>query len=151
MMRAISTWLSDESGASAAELGLLLTPMTLLIFGIVHLCLMTFSAMQLNYAVEATARCIVTSAASAYTASPCYTSTATDTYFTALYKGITPAPAVTYCNGTGFSNCMTSAYACTGTASATNYQVTATANYKINAGIASKTVTLQAKACFPHG
>ncbi|MGZ3274213.1 MAG: TadE/TadG family type IV pilus assembly protein [Caulobacteraceae bacterium] len=145
------TWLGDETGASAAELALLLTPLTLMIFGTVHLCLMTFSAMQLNYAVEATARCIVTSAASAYSGSPCYTSAGTDNYFTALYRGITPAPTVTYCNGTGFSNCMNSTYACTGTAASTNYQVVATANYRISAGIVTQTVPLQAKACFPHG
>jgi Flp pilus assembly protein TadG len=150
MTRGIRTWLIDESGASAAELGLLLTPLVLLIFGVVHLCLMTYSAMQLNYATESTARCIVTSAASSYTSAPCYTSTLAGNYFTALYRGITPAPTVTLCGGT-FSNCGTAAYSCTGTAASTGYQVVATANYRINAGIVSKTVALSSKACFPHG
>jgi Flp pilus assembly protein TadG len=147
MIRALSDWAADETGASAVEMGLLLTPIILLLFGIVHLCLMLYSATQLNFATEATARCIVTSATSAYSSSPCYTSTLANRYFTSMYRGVTVAPTVTLCGGT-FANCVTSSYACT--SSTTNYQVTATANYVINAGVASKTVPLSAKACFPH-
>jgi Flp pilus assembly protein TadG len=147
MTIAIRTWLEDERGASAVEVALLLTPLTLLVFGVVHLCLMMYSAQQLNFATEATARCVVTSASSNYASAPCWTSTAATSYFRTLYKGITATPSLTFCSGT-YSDCTISAYACTG--STGNYQVTATVNYVINAGIASKTVPLTAKACFPH-
>jgi Flp pilus assembly protein TadG len=147
MIRALSNWAADETGASAAEMALLVTPIVLLMFGIVHLFLMLYSAMQLNFATEATARCIVTSSTSANSSSPCYTSTLANSYFASMYRGVTQAPTVTLCGGT-FSNCSTSTYACTSTTG--NYQVTATANYVINAGVASKTVGLSAKACFPH-
>lgn len=145
MTRLIKDWLRDEYGASAAELALVMTPLMLLLFGIIHLCLLAYSAMQLNYAAEATARCVVTSATSAYASSPCYTSALATSYFTNLYRGATASPTLTLCGG-AFSNCSTSTYGCNNT----NYQVVATANYVIQAVFLNKTVGLTAKACFPH-
>ena len=147
MTRLLNDWLRDEEGASAVEFALLLTPLILLLFGVVHLCLLAYTAMQLNYATEATARCIVTSNASGYASSPCSTSSLATSYFGGLYHGVSASPTLTFCGGT-FSSCSGSSYTCTGSSS--NFQVVATANYNINAGIASKAVGLTSKACFPH-
>jgi Flp pilus assembly protein TadG len=135
-------WLSDEGGASAVEFALVLTPMVLLLFGVMHLCLLVYSAVQLNYAAEATARCLVTSANSTSSSATCATTTAAQTYFKALYHGTTATPTFVTMDETQTCN--------TASTLDSAYQVVATANYVINAGVASKTVALTARACFPH-
>jgi Flp pilus assembly protein TadG len=140
MIGKLKSWLVDERGASAAEFALLLTPMVLLLFGIVHLCLLVYSAMQLNYAAEATARCMVTSVNLANSSAICDDSSSSTTlatsYFNSLYHGITATPTLA----------LDEAPTCT----SSTYQVVATANYKINAFFLTRTVPLTAKACFPH-
>jgi Flp pilus assembly protein TadG len=144
----LKDWVRDERGASAAEFGLLLTPLTLLLFGVMHLCLFMYSSMQLDYAAEATARCMVTAAnasANGGYADTCYNATGSPsatTYFNGLYHGFTTTPSLVQLDET--VNCQTQ-----GTVN-TDYQVVATANYQINAFFFEKTVTLTAKACFPH-
>ena len=142
MMRWLHFWLRREDGASAVEFALLLTPIVLLLFGIVHLCLLTYTAMQLNYASEATARCMVTSATSAYSGATCANNTAAKSYFSALYHGVSASP--TWVNIDETQTCNTTSTADTA------YQVVTTASYQVNALLASKTVTLKARACFPH-
>jgi Flp pilus assembly protein TadG len=146
MRRALIAWLRDERGASAVEFALVLGPFLLLIFGIIHLCLMMYSAQQLNFAAEATARCMVTAQASGYLSAPCYYDTtatppdtsAVQTYFKAMYHGPTATPTFTTLDEKQTCN------------SSSDYQVVASANYVINAAFFTKTVPLTAKACFPH-
>ena len=142
MIAKIRSWLPRESGASAAELALLLVPLTLLLFGVVHLCLLTYSANQLNYAAEATARCLVTASNSGSASANCSTPTSARTYFNAMYRGVTSG--LTWDNLDETQTCNTS------TVLDTNSQVAVHATYTINAGIVSQAVTLKARACFPH-
>lgn len=145
MRKLLSAWCWGERGASAAEFALILPALALLIFGVIHMGLMMYSAQQLNFAAEATARCMVVAANSGYSSATCYNTTGTNsatTYFNALYKGPT-APA-------SFSQLSESPTCATNAGTDSDYQVVATANYVINAGFFSKTVPLTARACFPH-
>lgn len=142
MIRLVFKWLRDEDGASAAEFAMVLAPLLALLFGIIHLSLMMYSAQQLNFAAEATARCLVVSQNANTSSSQCPTTTAATTYFQALYKGPTAAPSLAQLDESPKCN--------TNSGTNTDYQVVATTNYVINAGFFSKTVPLTAKACFPH-
>lgn len=142
MTKLIDRWRRDQGGASAAEMGLLLVPLTLLIFGIFHLCLMTWAQNQLNFAAEATARCMVVASnaqTASVTAPACTTSTTRLSYLQARYNGATAAPTfatgypvLQQCNASG------------------NYQVVAQTNYVMNMGFLNLTVPLTAKACFAY-
>jgi Flp pilus assembly protein TadG len=142
MMTRIKTWLVDRTGASAAELALLLTPLVLLLFGIVHLSLMVYSAQQLNYAAEATARCLVMASNSGSTSATCATNALAKSYFAANYHGVTSN--LTWDNIDESQTCDTS------TVADTNSQVAVQADYTINALLVHKAITLKARACFPH-
>lgn len=148
MTKTIEDWLRDERGASAVELALLLVPLVLLLFGIMHLFLLSYSAMQLNYAAESTARCMVTAAnanANGGYVGTCKNATGSPsatTYFDGIYHGVTATPTLAQLDET--VTCQTN-----GTVN-TDYQVVATAPYRINAFSVAWTVTLTAKACFPH-
>jgi len=98
-------WLRDERGATAAEFALLVGPMFLLLFGLIHGCLLLYSINKLNFATEAAARCAATSANSGYSGAACSDSTKTQTYFADMYKGATATPVLT--QGTGPQYCMT--------------------------------------------
>jgi Flp pilus assembly protein TadG len=148
MRVSVLNWLRKEQGSSVVEFALCLAPFLLLLFGIIQLCLVTYSAEQLNYAAETTARCMVVAQASGYTSAPCYYNTSTSnttavqTYFLGHYGGTTAQPAFDQLDET--VNCQGS------TGTKTDYQVVAHANYVINAAFFTKTVQLTARACFPH-
>jgi Flp pilus assembly protein TadG len=134
-------WARRERGSAAAELALMLVPVTLFLFGIVNLCLMAYAQNQLNFAAEATARCMVVAnnATTAGVTAPACTSTSTDlAYLKGFYKGPTADP--TFETGSPVLQKCTSG----------NYQVIANANYVINAAWVSWTVPLKAKACFAY-
>jgi Flp pilus assembly protein TadG len=139
----VCEWARHERGSAAAELALMLVPVILLLFGIVNLCLMAYAQNQLNFAAEATARCMVVAgnASSAGVTQPPCTSTATDlAYLQAFYKGPTAAPTFQ----TGYPDATQKCN------SSTSYQVQAQTNYVINAAFVSWTVPLTAKACFAY-
>jgi Flp pilus assembly protein TadG len=138
MIARLFRWVRTEAGSSAVEFALLLFPVTLLIFGIIHVSLLMYTIQQLNFATEATARCMVTSQASGYSSSTCYSTTNATNYFKVLYRGVTSTPTLSTLDWTQTCN------------SANNYQVVATANYKIRAVLVRWDVPLEAKACFPH-
>jgi Flp pilus assembly protein TadG len=142
-MRAlILAWWKDERGAAAAELGLLLVPMVMLLFGIVHLCLMTYAGLRLNYAAEDTARCMVVTAnatTAGTTAPPCSSTSADLSYLQAVYAGPTAPPF--------FTATPDPTVKCTAAGQA---QVQVQANYVINTVLVNKTIALTAQACYPH-
>jgi Flp pilus assembly protein TadG len=138
MMRCSKDWLRSEGGASAAEFALIVPAFVLLIFGIIHMSLMLYSAQQLNYAAEATARCLVVSTNSGYASASCRDNTSATSYFKTMYHG----PTATFTLST-----LDETQTC---ATAGTYQVVATTNYIIRAGFLRKSVPLTAKACFPH-
>lgn len=143
MTRKHRLWRLNEDGSSAVELALVLPLVILVIFGIVHMSLLMYSAQQLTSAAEATARCMVVARNSGYTGSTCYdyTNTGTGTaktYFYNVYHGPTAQPTFVTFDET--VNCQTSGV----------YQIITNADYVINAGFFKKTVQITAKACFPH-
>jgi Flp pilus assembly protein TadG len=139
----VTTWWKDERGAAAAELALLAVPLALLMFAIIHLSLITYSAVRLNFATEATARCIVVTSnatTAGMTTPPCSGTTADLSYLQAMYSGPTAAPTF----ATGYPDTTQTCNV------AGSYQVVAQVNYVINAVFINRTVPLTAKACFPH-
>jgi Flp pilus assembly protein TadG len=142
MMRRALTWLRQEDGSSAVEFALLLIPSVLLIFGIIHVSLLMYTIQQLNFATEATARCMVTATSSKYSSQTCYTDASAKSYFQALYKGPTAAPSYVQ-----FDRTQTCATTPSGD---TTYQVITSTTYTVKAAFISLPVSLRAKACFPH-
>ena len=138
MTTLLSSWIKARRGTATAEFALVLTPFLLLLFGVIHLSLLSYAAMQLNWAAEATARCMVVAQNSGYASASCATNATATSYFDALYHGPTGTPTLTTLDETQICD------------SAANYQVVATTNYVINAVFFNKTVALTAKACFPH-
>jgi Flp pilus assembly protein TadG len=142
MTALVTNWWKSERGAAASELALLLVPLSLLVFGIVHLCLITYASVRLNFATEATARCIVVTSnatAGGITAPPCSGTNADLSYLQAMYAGPTALPTFVSGYPDVTQKCTT----------AGSYQVQAQVNYVINALFISRTVPLVAKACFP--
>jgi|WetSurMetagenome_2_1015567.scaffolds.fasta_scaffold91923_2 Flp pilus assembly protein TadG len=135
----------EERGAAAAEFAMVLPVFLVLMFGAIHLCLMMYAVQQLDFATEATARCMVVAQGSGYSSATCYTNTGTNSataYFDAHYLGPTATPTLSQLDETQTCNASTT--------KDTDYQVVATVNYNINAVFFTKSVPLKARACFPH-
>ena len=115
----------EEFGGSAAEFAIVVLPFGALIFAIIHLCMLFYANQSLQFATEAAARCYSVDSTN------CGTTGAVQTYASGRYAGpnigATFNPAATGCGHT----------------------VTGQGNYTVNAVVISKTVTLNATACFP--
>jgi Flp pilus assembly protein TadG len=132
-MKKLADYKRDQSGSSAVEFALVVVPVVMFIFGTINLCLAMFSATQLNFATEATARCRVVSATSGYSGALCSDDTKAQAYFAARYHGPTTAPVVQF---TTDANC--------------GLRVTATTSYTVSAVLITRNVPLGAWACFPQ-
>lgn len=116
----------EERGAGAAEFAIVVLPFSVLIFAIIHLCLMFYANQNLQYAVEAAARC-----SSVMSTTTCNNSTAVQNYAAALYKGPNISPSFVYA------------------ATGCGHTVTGTGSYAMNAVVVTTSVPLSSTACFP--
>jgi Flp pilus assembly protein TadG len=137
-MIAPAAWRRDERGSSAAEFALVIPLVVMLVLGLLHLSLATYSAVSLHYAVEETARCLSVSGNNpSGAATACPDATKVQTYGRSRYRGlynISPqfsvvSPAVTCTNG---------------------QQVSGTGTYTIALGLLNVSIPMSAYACFPY-
>jgi Flp pilus assembly protein TadG len=136
---ALSEWAKADVGATAAEFALVLPGLVFLLFGIISLTLMTYTATNLHSAVEAGARyaSVQTATGNAGTlSSNCTTSGSVCSYVTKHYIGPPMAISVS-CNPNDCS------------ASGCGHSVTATGTYKLTYGLGAVSVPMSASACFP--
>jgi Flp pilus assembly protein TadG len=133
-----SAYRHDQGGSSAAEFALLIPMVVMLVLGMLHLSLALYTAVNLHYAVEATARCLSVSANNPSTATTlCPNAAQVQAYGQSRYKGfynISPqftvvSPAVTCTNGN---------------------QVSGTGTYTIALGLLTVPIPITANACFPY-
>jgi Flp pilus assembly protein TadG len=127
-------FIADESGASAAEFGLILPGVVFLVFGGLNLCMMTYAEVNLQSATQWAARYAAVTSNSG--GSP--TQTTVSNYANAHYKGPGINQTFTY-SSTG--SC--------GSSGANGKSVTATGSYKVYYGWGAVTVALSAAACSP--
>ena len=125
-MRLLRGYWREERGAGAAEFAIVVLPFSVLIFAIIHLCLMFYANQNLQYAVEGAARC-----SSVMSTTTCNTPTAVKNYAAALYKGPNISPIFDYA------------------ATGCGHTVTATGSYAMNAVVVITSVPLSSTACFP--
>jgi Flp pilus assembly protein TadG len=130
-IRAIVRFVTDRSGATAAEFALILAPLILLTLGTINLCAMMYTASTLHYAAENTARWASIKATANAGVAPL--GPAVQTYGASIYKGATASVTFTRSNA-GCGN-----------------TVVATANYNFTTGLTSSVVPLSASACYPLG
>lgn len=116
----------DRSGAGAAEFALVLPLVLMVIVGGIHLCLVSYTLAGLHYATEAAARC------ASLDSTNCGTSAGVDTYAKSRFINASGQP-VSFALGT--DNC--------------GYAVMGSVTYKLNIGIKTLDLPLQAKSCAP--
>ena len=116
---------ASERGSTTAEFALVIPAMLLITLGTINAGVMAFTAGQLHYATQAAARC------GAVDATNCGTTGATVTYPRTKYTGPDIAPSFT------------------ASVSATCSTVTGTGTFQFVTGVASLSVPLSAKACYP--
>jgi Flp pilus assembly protein TadG len=130
-MRTRPHFVSDETGASAAEFALAFIPFSALVFGIIALSMVLYANQTLQSATEAAARYYSVTTANNNGTEP--SGSAVSTYGEQQFTGpmaATFTPSRGGCGPNGF-------------------QVYGTGTIPINAGVYSTTLTLQAHACFP--
>src|SRR5438046_1544784 len=88
-MRRLDGYWKDERGSGAAEFAIVLLPFVVLIFAIIHLCLMFYANQTLQFATEAAARCYSVDSVN------CSTTGAVQTYAAGRYKGPNISPTFT--------------------------------------------------------
>ena len=115
----------DESGATAAEYGLIMPLLIFGIFGALWAGLLMFSNSSLDLAVQAAARCM------AVDADKCGSPSATETYALSQYSGPNISPAFT------------------ATASGCGHTVTAEAKFDLGILPGFADVPLSTSACYP--
>lgn len=136
-VRALARFWIERDGAAAAEMALVLPGVLFLLLGTIYLSMVTYAFTNLNSAVSDAARyASVTTAATGTNTDP--GSTAVITYAKSRYKGPTTTPTFTY----------STAGAC-GSSGANGHAVTGTSSFPLFYGFGSKTVALNATACFP--
>jgi len=118
--------LRDSSGAGAVEFALVLPAVLMVIVGGIHLCLVSFTLAGLHYATEAAARC------ASLDSTACGTSAGVDTYAKSRFINASGQSA-SFALGT--DNC--------------GFAVTGSVTYKLNIGIKTLDLPLQAKSCAP--
>lgn len=137
----LKAYIGDRRGASAVEFALIIPVATMLILCVLHMSMIVYSAVNLHFAAEETARCIAVSAnvlASKPSATtPCPSTSSVQTYGTSRYVGPNISPT--------FSMGTTTNAAC----SVTN-QVCATGAYNMSMGFLSFPITISAKAYYAH-
>jgi Flp pilus assembly protein TadG len=142
-MKRLAAYLRDDHGASTAEFVLVLPIVLLIIFGMLHFGMLLYTAAQLHWTVEDSARCATVrlNCRVGGVSSGAVTSATVTAYAAGRYKGLTPA-TFTYA-ATGACSKNTSSGANNGKL------VTGTASYNFNVGVFRRTVPLSATACFP--
>jgi len=127
MRNNLALYLRSEAGSGAAEFTLVLFPFIGLVFGVIGLSMLLYANQTLQYATQSAARYY--SVQTANGSNP--TTGAVTTYAQTVYTG--PGISPTFVAATG--SC--------------GYQVTGTANFPLNVGLFSRTLTLQSHACYP--
>ena len=124
-MKRLGRYWKDEHGSGAAEFAIVLLPFVVLIFAIIHLCLMFYANQTLQFATEAAARCYSVDSIN------CSSTGAVQLYAAGRYKGpnITPTFAAT--------------------ATGCGHTVNGSGSYQLNAVVVNVSVPLTATACFP--
>ena len=118
--------LSDRSGAGAVEFALVLPAVLMVIVGGIHLCLVSYTLAGLHYATEAAARC------ASLDSTTCGTSAGVDTY-----------AKTRFINASGQSASFALATDNCG------FAVLGSVTYKLNLGLKTLDLPLQAKSCAP--
>jgi Flp pilus assembly protein TadG len=140
-MTSLRAYFRDRCGASAVEFALIIPVATMLILCVLHMSMIVYSAVNLHFAAEDTARCIAVSAnvlASSSTATtPCPSTSSVQTYGAARYIG--PGISPTFSIGTS-----------TNAACSVTNQVCATGTYNMSMGFVSFPITVSAKAYYAH-
>ena len=140
-MISLSAYIRDQRGASAVEFALVIPVAAALILSLLHMSLVLYSAANLHFAAEDTARCLAVSANalgasnSATTSCPSSLAASVQTYGRARYVGPNISPTFTI----GTTN-----------ACANTKQISATGTYNMSMGFASFPITVSAAACYPH-
>lgn len=116
----------DCSGAGAVEFALVLPAVLMAIVGGIHLCLVSYTLAGLHYAAQAAARC------ASLDATNCGTSAGVDTYAKTRFIN---ASGQTASFALATDNC--------------GYAVLGSVTYKLNIGIKTLDLPLQAKSCAP--
>jgi Flp pilus assembly protein TadG len=124
-------FVADQTGSTATEFVLVLTPLILLTLGAINLALMVYTVSTLHFAVQDAARC------ASVRPTVCNSATIQD-YGAGNYGGMTAPPAFV----------LTKELASSATCPDGNL-VTATANYNFTTGMTSMIVPLSASACYP--
>ena len=126
LRRSAAEAIRDPSGAGAVEFALVLPAVLMVIVGGIHLCLVSYTLAGLHYATEAAARC------ASLDSTNCGTSAAVDTYAKSRFINASGQSA-SFALGT--DNC--------------GYAVMGSVTYKLNIGIKTLDLPLQAKSCAP--
>ena len=124
-MKRLGRYWKDEHGSGAAEFAIVLLPFVVLIFAIIHLCLMFYANQTLQFATEAAARCYSVDSIN------CSTTGAVQLYAAGRYKGPNITPTFV------------------ATATGCGHTVNANGSYQLNAVVVNVSVPLTATACFP--
>jgi Flp pilus assembly protein TadG len=114
----------NEHGGPSAEFALVAPVAVALILGAINMGFLMYAGATLNFAAQDAARCQAIGLT-------CTDATTTQTYAAGRYKGPVTSPVFT------------------AAVTATCSQVSATANYSFNLGIASATLPLSTTACYP--
>jgi Flp pilus assembly protein TadG len=140
-MKALFTYIREERAASAVEFALVIPLAAILILSTIHMSLVLYSANNLHFATEQTARCMAVSAnvlaAKPTATTPCPSTAAASVqgYGAARYVGPDIGPTFTLGTTAACANAK---------------QLTGSGTYNMSMGFASFPITVSAAACFPH-
>jgi Flp pilus assembly protein TadG len=133
-MSPISAYRRDQRGAAAVEFALVIPLFVALTFGVIHMSMVVYAAVNLHDATEYTARCLAVSANTTGGTCPSTSAANVQAYGAGRYTGPNISPTFTIISGT-----------CTGTVQ----QVQGTGTYQVVLGLVNLPITITAKACFP--
>ena len=128
-------YLKCERGSSAAEFALVFPLAVVLIFGTIHISAALYATATMHTAVEEAARC------AAVRTDTCSDATTTQAYAANFYTGPGASPTFVYATDATCGSPSDS--------TRPGHRVTGSASYSINFGFLSKTIPIQATACFP--
>jgi Flp pilus assembly protein TadG len=142
-MISLSAYIRGQRGASAVEFALVIPVAVMLILGVIHMSMVVYSAVNLHFAVEGTARCIAVSAnvvaAQSSLTPPCKSTTATSVQSYGVARYVGPNISPTFVLGSSAN-----------AACSTTNLVCATGTYKMSMGFVSIPITVSASAYYAH-
>ena len=137
----LNAYRRDQRGSTAAEFALILPVFVALILAVIHFSMVVYAAVELHDATEWTARCVAVSANNPSGATTTCAPNPTAAQVLAYGQGRYTGPKIT----PTFQLVTSPTVSCTNST-----QISGSGTYRMWLGVASVSVPINAKACFPY-